>query len=110
MKTQSKEQFIHSLWINQKEGKIDIYLNVMERKLIFRGLRKVKLNGMTAFHILGEKEYALGDGELNFEKVCTAVYRQMEENHTLIEGVQAFLAETTQIEIKTEEEESEGYS
>jgi len=110
MKTQSKEQFIHSLWINQKEGKIDIYLHIMERKLIFRGLRKVKLNGVTTFHVLAEKEYTIGDGELNFEKVCTAVYKQMEENYTLIESVQAFLAETTQIEIKTEDEESEGYS
>ena len=100
---ENNEQFIHYLWINQKEGKIEIYLNILERKLIFRGLRKVKLDGMTKFHILGEKEYVLGDGKMNFEKVCKAVYDQMEENLTLIESVQAFLAETTQIDIKEED-------
>jgi len=104
MDTQSNEQFIHYLWINEKEGKIGIYLNVLERKLIFRGMMKVKFDGMSNYHVLGEKEYTLGDGELNFEKVCKAVYDQMQENLTLIKGVQAFLAETTQIEIKEEED------
>ncbi len=103
MDTKSKEQFIHYLWINQKEGKIEIYLNIMERKLIFRGKMKVKLEGVTRYHVLGVKEYSIGDGELNFEGVCKDVYIQMQENLTLISSVQAFLAETTQIEIITED-------
>ena len=98
-----EEQFIHYLWVNEKESKIEIYLNIIERKLIFRGKQKVKLDGMTQYHTLGEKEYVLGDEELNFEKVCKEVYTQMQENLTLINSVQAFLAETTQIVIKTED-------
>ena len=103
MEANNNEQLIHYLWINQKEGKIEIYLNVLERKLIFRGISKVKLDGMTKNHVLGVKEYVLGDGDLNFESVCKDVYTQMQENLTLIAGVQAFLAETTQIDIKTED-------
>ena len=100
METNNNEKFVHYLWINQKEGKIEIYINIMERKLIFYGKRKIKLNGMTTTHTLARQEYSLGDGDLNFEKVCKAVYDQMEENIVLVNAVQAFLAETTQIEIK----------
>jgi hypothetical protein len=97
-----KEYLITSLWINQKEGKIEIYVNILERKLIFLGKEKIKLENTTQWHTFSRKEHDLGDEKQNFEKICNDVYKEMKENLVLVEGIRAFLTDVTQIEIKDE--------
>lgn len=90
---------IHELWVNNKEGKISIAIDILNKKLIFYGKYKIKLENTTSWHILSKKEYDIVNNENNFEKACKEVYAEMNENLEMINGVQNFLKETTQIEI-----------
>lgn len=99
METTNKH-YIHSLWVNNTENKIDIYIDIFRKKLIFHGKSKKKINKTTTWNVFSKKEYDIGDEKNNFEKACKEVYAEMQENLQLLEGVQNFLAETTQIEIR----------
>jgi len=95
----NEEKFIHSLWINNQEGKIEIYINILENKLIFYGKFKIKIESVKSWEIFSRKEYSIDNNDANFEKACKEVYSEMKKNLQLLEGVQNYLKETTQIEI-----------
>jgi hypothetical protein len=98
-----KEVLIHMLYVNDKNSKIYIYANLVDKKLILVGKRRLKTKQGLEFFELSRKEVDLHSNmPKSFEKLCKEVYDEMEESEFFFPALNAFFHETTQIEIEEE--------
>jgi len=96
---------ITTLSINDefKNKKIEISLDIINDKLIFKGFCKIKMNSALLWRLFAEEKLDVKNEDtenINFEKISKSIYNTMIERINTFELVQAFMHEVNEIEIK----------